>query len=202
MTRKTIRAGAEGLPEMTRRQALTTALTVAFTAHAGVASAASRIESASSIILSAMAEIHGGEFRAEVDHEIGYVLFRRHSADVPGPRPSPVSFESIEPAPPADRVNWVQVNPYAMQNAINICSRAIDDHVEALDAHPVDDELVSTTSTVAYWAFQYLLELPCRSHADITAKARAILNLAPRGGYYPLEASDTATLLRSIAGEA
>lgn len=42
-------------------------------------SPASRIESASAVILSALAEIHGEEFRAELDHEIGFLLFRRNS---------------------------------------------------------------------------------------------------------------------------
>lgn len=43
--------------------------------------------------------------------------------------------------------------------------------------------------------------MPCRCSADITAKVRAVLELGPRGGYFPLEPADTMTLLRSILGE-
>lgn len=110
----------------------------------------------------------------------------------------PVCFESVEPKP-VDRVEWVQVNPYAVGNAINICSRTIDDHIAALDAG--NDDEISATAWVAYHSFQHLLALPCRCSADTTAKVRAILELAPRGGYYPLEPADTVTLLRSILGE-
>ncbi|BCH22099.1 hypothetical protein [Mesorhizobium sp. L-8-3] len=205
MTRNSVRAAAEGLPEINRRKALTAA-----------AGAVAALSGCKPIVAPAMAS-------AEPADELPYDKVRRIAKDLAyalkdwnneiggpgsywvariypvGRARHPVCFESIQPTPPIDRVEWVQVNPHAMQNAVNICSRAIDDHVAALDAG--DDDQISAAAWVAYQTFQHLLALPCRSQADITAKARAILELGPRGGYFPLEQADTVTLLRSILGE-
>lgn len=197
MTRKAIRAAAEGLPEITRRQALATALTVAFAAPADAAQEVPAVELPHDRVRRIAKDLAYAlkDWNNEIGGPGSYWVARIYPV---GLARHPVCFESVEPKP-VDRVEWVQANPYAMQNAINVCSRAIEDHVAAPDAG--DDEQISATCWVAYQTFQHLLALPCRSQADITAKTRAILELAPRGGYHPLEPADTVTLLRSILGE-
>lgn len=41
-------------------------------------SPASRVETAAAVIISAMTEIHGGEWRMQIDHQAGLVMVVRH----------------------------------------------------------------------------------------------------------------------------